>query len=91
LEKEVKRRSLFVAEKQMRVTIELIQAQRDELKRKGLLNKEIIEIKKDIFSIKESLDKLSNLLISSFVKEDLKKNLKEKNARQRHKKLEGSY
>lgn len=49
------RRSAVAEEKRWGAMIELIQMQREELKKRGLLSQEIIEIKKDIAEIKNIL------------------------------------
>ena len=57
---EARRRASVVEGKLWGAVIELIQMQRDELKKKGTLNQEIIEIRKDINDIK--------LMLSEFKK-----------------------
>lgn len=62
IEAEARRRMAVVDEKRWGSVIELIQMQRDELKKKGLLNQEIIDIKKDIADIKSILNDLKNAI-----------------------------
>ncbi|MDD5618707.1 MAG: hypothetical protein PHG69_06395 [Candidatus Omnitrophica bacterium] len=58
VEDEVKRRKAVVDEKVLGSIIELLTIQREELKRKGIINNEIVEIKKGILDIKSMLEKL---------------------------------
>ncbi len=58
LELEAKRRSAVAEEKRWGAMIELIQMQREELKKRGFLSQEIIGIKKEISEIKTILMEL---------------------------------
>jgi len=59
---EAKRRRAVVDEKLLGAIMEFIQMQRDELKKKGLLTQEIVDIRKDIADIKSTLNDLKNVL-----------------------------
>lgn len=62
LELEAKRRSAVAEEKRWGAMIELIQMQRDELKKRGFLSQEIIDIKKDISEIKTIVTELKEAI-----------------------------
>lgn len=62
LQKENQRRSEVVKEKELGATIELLTILRDEIKRKGIINIEIVSINKNIAEIKDMLIKINEKL-----------------------------
>jgi len=62
LQKEKQRISEVVKEKELGATIELLTILRDEIKRKGIINIEIVSINKNIAEIKDMLIKINEKL-----------------------------